>query len=137
MWRTQRSTHVSHFRALTLCGLCDARSVCRVSHTHTHTHSLSLSIRVNTPNIDYVDEHPGGSSILRNAGRDSTEGFLGACVCVCVCMNGFQPMIRARLLLCCRRVNCVFVYVLLLSWLCLRSSNNEEKKKRERERERG
>ena len=29
----------------------------------------------------------------------------------------------------------MFVYVLLLSWLCLRSSNNEEKKKRERERE--
>uniref|UniRef100_A0A7S3VL22 Cytochrome b5 heme-binding domain-containing protein n=1 Tax=Dunaliella tertiolecta TaxID=3047 RepID=A0A7S3VL22_DUNTE len=25
----------------------------------------------------YVDEHPGGESILNNAGRDSTEGFLG------------------------------------------------------------
>jgi cytochrome b involved in lipid metabolism len=25
----------------------------------------------------YVDEHPGGDSILNNAGRDATEGFLG------------------------------------------------------------
>ena len=25
----------------------------------------------------YVDEHPGGSAILRNAGRDSTKGFFG------------------------------------------------------------
>ena len=25
----------------------------------------------------YVDEHPGGDAILRNAGRDSTEGFYG------------------------------------------------------------
>ncbi len=26
---------------------------------------------------DYVDDHPGGESILRNAGGDATEGFLG------------------------------------------------------------
>ncbi|KMZ64026.1 cytochrome B5-like protein [Zostera marina] len=25
----------------------------------------------------YVEEHPGGDSILKNAGRDSTEGFFG------------------------------------------------------------
>ncbi len=26
---------------------------------------------------DYVDEHPGGESILNNVGKDSTEGFHG------------------------------------------------------------
>lgn len=26
---------------------------------------------------DYIDFHPGGEAILRNAGRDSTEGFYG------------------------------------------------------------
>lgn len=26
---------------------------------------------------DYVDEHPGGDSILQNVGRDATEGFYG------------------------------------------------------------
>lgn len=25
----------------------------------------------------YVDEHPGGSSIMNNAGRDTTAGFYG------------------------------------------------------------
>lgn len=25
----------------------------------------------------YVDEHPGGPSILNNVGKDATEGFLG------------------------------------------------------------
>ena len=25
----------------------------------------------------YVEEHPGGELILRNAGRDSTTGFMG------------------------------------------------------------
>ena len=26
---------------------------------------------------DYVDEHPGGDSILNNVGKDSSEGFHG------------------------------------------------------------
>lgn len=26
---------------------------------------------------DYVDEHPGGESILKNIGSDATEGFHG------------------------------------------------------------
>uniref|UniRef100_A0A7S0RTG4 Cytochrome b5 heme-binding domain-containing protein n=1 Tax=Chlamydomonas leiostraca TaxID=1034604 RepID=A0A7S0RTG4_9CHLO len=26
---------------------------------------------------DYIDEHPGGDSILKNVGRDATEGFYG------------------------------------------------------------
>ena len=79
----EEQSRVSYvFRALTLC-VCHTSVVRAMLVTFVVFHSVSLSlIRMNVYNADYVDEHPGGSAILRNAGRDSTEGFLGACVYV-------------------------------------------------------
>ena len=45
---------------------------------HCHRDSLWIILKGKVYDVTpYIEEHPGGNAILRNAGHDSTEGFYG------------------------------------------------------------
>ena len=51
---------------------------CAAAHKLPHLQAEGSSVCKQVYDVtDYVDLHPGGDAILRNAGGNSTEGFFG------------------------------------------------------------